>query len=87
MNVYGDGMKKAILLMSAVIKAKGGILLLDEFETAIHTSAMEKTFQWILETCQKLHVQLFLTSHSKEAIDMVLKCAPHLQDDMGLELR
>lgn len=84
LNVYGDGMKKAVLLMSAVIKAKGGILLLDEFETAIHTSAMEKTFKWILETCQKLHVQLFLTSHSKEAIDMVLKCAPYLQDDMAL---
>ena len=32
-------MKKAILLMSAVIAAKDGILLLDEFETAIHTSA------------------------------------------------
>lgn len=35
LNVYGDGMKKAILLMSAVIQAKDGILLLDEFETAI----------------------------------------------------
>ena len=33
LNVYGDGMKKAILLMSAVVKAKNGILLLDEFET------------------------------------------------------
>lgn len=39
LNVYGDGMKKAILLMSAVIAAKDGILLLDEFKTAIHTSA------------------------------------------------
>ena len=33
LNVYGDGMKKAILLMSAVLKAQNGILLLDEFET------------------------------------------------------
>ena len=39
LNVYGDGMKKAVLLMSAVIAAKDGILLLDEFETAIHTSS------------------------------------------------
>lgn len=84
LNVYGDGMKKAVLLMSAVVKAKGGILLLDEFETAIHTSAMERTFRWILETCHKLDVQLFLTSHSKEAITKVLKCAPHLQDDMAV---
>lgn len=82
LNVYGDGMKKAVLLMSAVVKAKNGILLLDEFETAIHTSAMEKTFKWILETCQKLHVQLFLTSHSREAINKILKCAPDIQNDM-----
>lgn len=84
LNVYGDGMKKAILLMSAVVKAKNGILLLDEFETAIHTSAMESTFKWILETCRRLNVQLFLTSHSKEAIDKVLKCAPDLIEQISV---
>ena len=84
LNVYGDGMKKAILLMSAVIKAKNGILLLDEFETAIHTSAMDKTFRWILQTCKKLNVQVFLTSHSKEAIDKILKCAPEMRKDMAV---
>lgn len=84
LNVYGDGMKKAMLLMSAVIRAKNGILLLDEFETAIHTSAMDKTFRWILETCMKLNVQVFLTSHSKEAIEKVLMCDPHLQDKIGV---
>lgn len=84
LNVYGDGMKKAILLMSAVIQAKDGILLLDEFETAIHTSAMNKTFKWILETCKRLNVQVLMTSHSKEAIDKVLKCAPSLMDDMAV---
>jgi len=82
LNVYGDGMKKAILLMSAVVKAKNGILLLDEFETAIHTSAMDKTFRWILETCKKLNVQVFMTSHSKEAIDKVLKCSPELTNEI-----
>lgn len=66
--------------MSAVIQSQGGILLLDEFETAIHTTAMNKVFEWILETCTKLDVQLFLTTHSEEAIDKVLKCSPKLQD-------
>ena len=84
LNVYGDGMKKAVLLMSAVVRAQNGILLLDEFETAIHTSAMDKTFKWILEACRKLNVQLFLTSHSKEAIDKVLKCAPDHMDDIAV---
>lgn len=84
LNMHGDGMKKAILLMSAVIKAKNGILLLDEFETAIHTSAMNKTFRWILQTCKKLNVQVFLTSHSEEAIDKVLKCDPEITKDISV---
>lgn len=90
-------MKKAVLLMSAVIAAKDGILLLDEFETAIHTSAMTRTFKWILETCVKLNVQVFLTSHSSEAIDKLLKCSPDslnrisvytlYKDDEGMSVR
>ena len=84
LNFYGDGIKKAILLLSAVIHAKDGILLLDEFEIAIHTSAMEKVFAWIVNACIKLNVQLFMTSHSEEAIDKVLKCSPEIQDKMRL---
>ena len=84
LELYGDGMKKAILLMSAVITAQNGILLLDEFETAIHTSAMIKVFSWILRACKKLNVQIFLTSHSEEAINKLLICCPELQNDIQL---
>ncbi len=84
LNMYGDGMKKAVLLMSAVVRAENGILLLDEFETAIHTSAMDKVFRWILKTCKKLNVQVFMTSHSKEAIDKILKCVPEMRSDIAV---
>ena len=82
LNLYGDGMKKALLLMSAVIKAKDGVLLLDEFETAIHTSAMDHIFKWILDTCIRLNVQVFMTSHSDEAILKALTCSPELSEKM-----
>ncbi len=84
LNAYGDGMKKAILLLSALVEAKDGILLLDEFETAIHTSAMDSVFSWILESAKKLNVQVFLTSHSKEAIEKVLKCKKELQPNINV---
>lgn len=84
LSVYGDGMKKALVLLAAAVKAKDGILLLDEFETAIHTSAMNNIFAWLLHSAQKLNVQVFLSSHSLEAIDKVLKCAPDLQDEINL---
>lgn len=76
--------EKAVLLMGAVIAAENGGLLIDEFETAIHTSAMENTFRWILETCRKLNVQVFVTSHSKEAIDKLLKCSEQCLEDMAV---
>lgn len=84
LNAYGDGMKKAMLLLSAVIRAKDGILLLDEFETAIHVSAMKSVFEWIITTAVALNVQIFMTSHSIEAIESVLKCAPELQKEMRM---
>lgn len=84
LTVYGDGMKKAILLLGAIMNAKDGILLLDEFETAIHTSAMDTLFSWLLESALKLNVQVFLTSHSKEAIDKVLRCNDELASDINI---
>lgn len=84
LDAYGDGMKKAMLLLSAVIKAKNGVLLLDEFETAIHVSAMKMVFGVILNTAMKYNVQIFMTSHSIEAIETVLKCYPEFQKDMRM---
>lgn len=84
LNMYGDGMKKAILLMSAVVAAKGGILLLDEFETAIHTSAMADVLYWIINTCKKLDVQLFMTTHSLEALKTVLNLSDKFEEEISL---
>lgn len=84
LNSYGDGMKKAILLLSAIVESRDGILLLDEFETAIHTSAMDSIFSWLLKSALKLNVQVFLTSHSKEAIDKLLKADVNLQSHINL---
>lgn len=82
LNLYGDGMKRAILLMSAVVVSKNGILLIDEFETALHTTAMSKVYKWILDTCKKLNVQLFMTTHSIEALDKLLESSGENIDDL-----
>lgn len=84
LNAYGDGMKRALFLMAMTLKAKNGILLLDNFETSIHPAAMDKTFQWILRACKKLNIQVFLTSYNKEAIDKILKCDPEITKDIAV---
>ena len=58
--------------------------MLDNFETSIHPAAMDKTFRWILRACKKLNIQVFLTSHNKEAIDKILKCDPEITKDIVL---
>lgn len=87
LDVYGDGMKKAILLMSAVVASKDGVLLIDEFETAIHISAMESLYSWLLESCKLLNVQLFMTTHSIEAVDKLLESSEHTEEIRVIRLK
>lgn len=75
MSSYGDGIKKVIAIANSIATAKNGILLIDEIETAIHTSALKKTFDFVLEASKKQSVQLFATTHSLEALDKLLDCA------------
>lgn len=84
LNSYGDGMKKALLLLSAIVRSQNGILLLDEFETAIHTSGMDSIFSWLLQSAIKMNVQVFLTSHSKEAIDKILRMNESIQSNINV---
>lgn len=76
LSVYGDGIKKVIALANGIVAAKDGILLIDEVETSIHKSAMKKVFSWLVESSKKFNVQLFLTTHSLEAVDEILNSNP-----------
>jgi AAA15 family ATPase/GTPase len=74
LSTHGDGLKKAITLSNATAKIKDGIILVDEFETSIHPNAMGQVFNFMLSTCKKRNIQLFLTTHSIEALDYILGC-------------
>jgi len=84
LSAYGDGMKKAVMLCSKAIQARGGLLLVDEFETAIHTSAMSPTFSALLRTALRVDAQVIMTTHSKEAIEKVLGLGGELEDRINL---
>ena len=75
LSAYGDGMKKALTILNAMMRAKKGVVLVDEFENALHTSAMGQVFKFMLEISQQLDIQLFLTTHNIEALDKLLECA------------
>ena len=77
LSSYGDGIKKVLSIASGIAKAVNGVLLIDEVETAIHSRYFEDIFRFIASACRKFDVQVFITSHSIEAIDGFLSIADY----------
>lgn len=72
-SVFGDGLKKVLTLANAVSKAEHGILLIDEFETGLHKSVLVKVAEWLFTMAERHDVQVFLTTHSGDALDALVQ--------------
>jgi hypothetical protein len=85
---FGDGFRRVLLMALAVPRAAGGALFIDEIETAIHVTALSTVFRWMVAACRQHDVQLFLTTHSLEALDAILRAdaAPGEEDIVGYRL-
>lgn len=87
-DAFGDGIRRILLVAFAIMLARNGVLLIDELETAIHISALGRAFRWIVQACSTNNVQLFVTTHSLEAIDALLAAddTPAQEDIVGYRL-
>lgn len=72
-SVYGDGIKKILYILNKLFDASDSILLIDEIETGLHKKYYETLFPVVFALARKLNVQLFIATHSMEAIDAILK--------------
>lgn len=73
-HVFGDGLRRALMIAMAIQSSAGGLLLLDEIEAALHVTALGKVFPWLERACATYDVQVIGTTHSLEAIDAVAGC-------------
>ena len=73
LSTYGDGIKKVLSLANGIAEAGGGILLIDEIDTSIHYKYYADIFNFLIKSSLKFNVQLFITTHSEEAIFEILK--------------
>jgi hypothetical protein len=80
LSMEGDGMRRALAFASAAALAKNGVLLLDEIETALHPDALAGIFRFLVKVCRVTGVQLFVSTHSLEAVDAMLAS---VGDDIG----
>ena len=72
-STFGDGIRRLLHIALKLASVKGGILLIDELESTIHTEALQNSFQWLVKWCTEMDVQLFATTHSLEAVDALLE--------------
>lgn len=83
----GDGMLRVLQLVLKVFSAKGGFLLIDEFENGLHFSVQEKVWALIFELAHKLDIQVFATTHSWDCIESFANVAREREDIEGVLFR
>jgi predicted ATP-dependent endonuclease of OLD family len=69
------------------VTAKGGFLLIDEFENGLHYSIQEKVWSFLFDLSKTLDIQIFATTHSWDCIESFAKVAIAKQDVDGLLFR
>jgi ABC-type branched-subunit amino acid transport system ATPase component len=79
LSQFGEGVQRIFHIGLLFAYAKGGVVLIDEFENAIHYSLLRAFTKFVQELSVKFDVQVFLTSHSKECVDAFV------QNNYGLE--
>ena len=69
LSSFGDGLRRIFEVGLLFAGVQGGVLLIDEFENAIHTALLVPFTRMVQELAVEHGVQVFLTTHSKEALD------------------
>jgi predicted ATPase len=73
LSALGDGFRRALLIAVAIPAVQGGLLLIDELETALHVSVLDSVLGMLRWATKEFNVQVFATTHSLEAVDAVVR--------------
>lgn len=72
----GDGLVETLNYLTLMLEAQGGVLLFDEFGTALDAKNQTVVIRALLDAARDFDVQLFLSTHSLEVVDALLADAP-----------
>lgn len=71
----GDGIWRFVAIAMALVKASGGVLLVDEIDTGLHYTVLERMWRLVSETAARLDVQVFATTHSRDCYESLAAIA------------
>jgi AAA domain, putative AbiEii toxin, Type IV TA system len=75
----GDGIWRLLTIALCLVRARDGILLVDEIDTGLHYTVLSKMWTLVLKTAERLNVQVFATTHSRdcyEALSVICREEP-----------
>jgi AAA15 family ATPase/GTPase len=78
----GDGMMRLFHISLSLVNARDGFLLIDEFENGIHWTVQPKLWEMLFRVAEKLNVQVFATTHSRDCVRGFYEVWSK-QEDMG----
>src|SRR5438128_785497 len=71
----------------ALVNAKDGILLIDEFENGLYYSVQPDVWLLIFQVARRINVQVFATTHSWDCVEAFEKAASGDHQEDGLLIR
>ena len=72
LSSFGEGIQRVFLTGLLFAGARGGVILIDEFENALHTGLLTEFTKFVHQLAYEFNCQVFLTTHSKETVDAFL---------------
>ena len=80
---FGEGVRRVFEIGLLFAGVHGGVLLVDEFENAIHTELLVEFASLVQDLAAELDVQVFLSTHSKEAVDAFIQDGRRTDEVVG----
>ena len=72
---FGDGLNRLFGIILSLVNARGGLLLVDEFENGLHHTVQLDVWRTIFQLARTHDIQVFATSHSWDAVEAFQKAA------------
>ncbi len=64
----GEGVLRIFRMIVTLVCCENGTLLMDEFETGLHWSVQAKLWELVYRLAEKLNIQIFATTHSRDTL-------------------
>ncbi|MCX2716350.1 AAA family ATPase [Helicobacter sp. MIT 21-1697] len=70
-HTMGEGFKKYLAILASIIVGEYEYICIDEIENGLHFESMQKLLKAIIALAKETHIQLFISAHSYEFLEIL----------------